>query len=110
MTVGELMNKTGFEVISSGDTSKEIEGFYAGDLLSWVMANAKAGFGWLTIMTNLNVLAVASLIDLACVVICENAVLDEEFISTAREKEICILRTAKPVYETCLNLGSISND
>lgn len=109
MTVGEIIQKTGFEVISESDKSKTVEGYYAGDLLSWVMGNAKPGSVWLTIMTNINVLAVASLLDLACVVICENSAIDGDIINTAKEKGINILRTPLPVYDACLMLGSISN-
>ncbi|MDD4124218.1 MAG: hypothetical protein PHW77_00620 [Eubacteriales bacterium] len=110
MTVEALMEKTGFEVISLSNKSKMVEGCYAGDLLSWVMGKAEQGCLWLTIMTNINVLAVASLLDLACVVVCENAVLDEIFIKTAESKNINVLRTDKPLYEACLIIGNLSNE
>ena len=41
---------------------------YAGDLLSWVMSHATAGDAWVTIMSNINVAAVASLTEVACVI------------------------------------------
>ncbi len=105
MTVERLIEKTGFNIITLCDKSREIEGCYAGDLLSWVMGRAGQGCCWATVMTNINVLAVASLLDLACVVLCDNAKPDENFIKTAESKGINILATEKPLFETCVAIG-----
>lgn len=107
MTVEQLVERTGFEVISLRDKSKTIEGCYAGDLLSWVMGRASQGDCWVTIMTNKNVLAVASLLDFACVIICDNSEVDETFIKTAESRNINVLRSSKPIFETCLILGNV---
>ncbi|MEG2454029.1 MAG: hypothetical protein RSB20_04105, partial [Clostridia bacterium] len=50
----------------------ELEGGYCGDFLSFVMSRAPASCVWFTVMTNLNVAAVASLASVGCVVICED--------------------------------------
>ena len=73
MTVRELADRLSAEVLSLPDPDREVSGGYAGDLLSWVMGRARAGCCWVTIMTNLNVPAVASLADVACVIIAESA-------------------------------------
>ena len=105
MTVNELVTACGFEVLSLPEPEKVIDGAYAGDLLSWVMGRANPGNCWMTIMTNVNVLAVASLIDLACVVLCEDSAVDDGFAEAAAEKGINVLRTPLPVYEACLTVG-----
>lgn len=105
MTVTELAEKLGFEVVSLPEPEKVIDGAYAGDLLSWVMGRANPGNCWLTIMTNINVLAVASLIDFACVILCEDSVVNDDFIAASAEKGINVLRTPMPVYEACLAVG-----
>ena len=105
MTVNELVAACGFEVLSLPEPEKVIDGAYAGDLLSWVMGRANPGNCWMTIMTNVNVLAVASLIDLACVVLCEDSAVGEDFVEAAAEKGINVLRTPLPVYEACLTVG-----
>ena len=105
MTVNELAFRCGFEVLSLPEPEKEINGAYAGDLLSWVMGRGNPGNCWLTIMTNINVLAVASLIDFSCVILCEDSVVNDEFLNAAKEKGINVLRTTSPVYEACLTVG-----
>lgn len=63
MTVHELAVKIGAEPVVLADGSREIHGGYTGDLLSWVMGRGKQDQAWVTIMTNINVVAVATLID-----------------------------------------------
>ena len=82
-------------------------GAYCSDLLSWVMGHAKPDNVWVTIMTNKNVLAVASLIDVSCVVICENAEVGDEFLTLATEKEINVLRCAADSYTVCSQLSRL---
>ena len=84
---------------------KEINGVYVGDLLSWVMGKCKEGDAWITIMSNVNVLAVASLTDVSCVILSENVRLDGELCKTAKEKNVNILYSGKSSYETALILS-----
>lgn len=107
MTVRELAVETGFRILSLPDGERAVEGVYAGDLLSWVMGRASEGQAFVTIMTNINVLAVASLLDLSCVILSEDAEAPEEIVSAAEEKGINLLKTELPTYETCLKLGSL---
>lgn len=69
MTVNELALACGFEAVYLPDGEREVGGAYAGDLLSWVMGRASTDDVFITIMTNINVVAVASLADVACVVL-----------------------------------------
>ena len=107
MTVRELAVEAGFRILSLPDGERTVEGVYAGDLLSWVMGRASEGQAFVTIMTNINVLAVASLLDLSCVILSEDAEAPEEIVSAAEEKGINLLKTELPTYETCLKLGSL---
>lgn len=107
MTVNEFTQKLGLEVLSAGDTEREIHGAYAGDLLSWVMGRAGEGCVWATIMTNVNVVAVASLADVAAAVICEKSEIPEDVISTAKEKSVTLLRTPLPMYEFCVEASKL---
>ena len=72
MTVTELCEKCGFEAVCMPEPDREVTGGYCGDLLSWVMGRAKSGQAWVTIMSNLNIAAVATLCDTACIVLSEN--------------------------------------
>ena len=107
MTVEQIAKELDAQIISMPDPERVPEGVYCGDLLSWVMGNSEYGNVWVTIMTNKNVLAVASLIDHSVVLICENAELDEEFISTAKDKNVNVLRCKLTNYEACVALSGL---
>ena len=100
MKVSELAKTLGFKVFSSGE-DRDAGGVYIGDLLSWVMGRAEADDVWLTIMSNLNVSAVAKLADVACVVLCEGVVPDG-----ALAEKIWLLGSDKPLYGTALALAT----
>ena len=90
-----------------GSLDKEVCGCYAGDLLSWVMSHASYGDVWITIMSNINVLAVASLADTACVILAEGVTLDKDAASAAEEKGINVLSSRKNAYELCVLLHGL---
>ena len=70
--------------------ARTVTGGYTGDLLSWVMGRAQADACWFTIMSNINVAAVALLNDLACVVLCENVMPDEALLARARQENLAL--------------------
>ena len=106
LTVDKLVEKLGLGVIELPDGSREITGGYAGDLLSWVMGRAKEGDAWVTIMTNMNVAAVAQLTDVACVIFAEGVTPDKEAVIKARLHGINLLGSPKGVFELC---GEVSD-
>ncbi|MGN0452796.1 MAG: DRTGG domain-containing protein [Ruminococcus sp.] len=105
MTVNELSLLEGFSPVIISDGDREIEGVYIGDLLSWVMGKARSGDAWITIMSNINTLAVATLTDVACVVLCESVSLDEDTLSAARAKGINVISTELSSYEAALKIS-----
>ena len=101
MTVRELVEKASFKAAVLPDPDREITGVYIGDLLSWVMGRAKEGSVWLTVMGNINAVAVATLADCACIVLTENAPLDEDARQRAEMQNV-------PIYSTDLNAFEMS--
>ncbi len=97
----------GFTAVSLPDGDRDIDGAYVGDLLSWVMGRAQMDNAWITIMTNVNVIAVASLADTSCVILAEGVVMPDELIQTAEEKDINILGSDEPIYETAVKLSGL---
>ncbi len=106
MTVNELLNKMELTVITLPQGDREINGAYCCDLLSWVMGRAKADDVWITIMSNSNIVAVASLADVATVLLAEGVVLDENVKQIAEAKGINVLSSDKPTYELATELSS----
>ena len=86
---------------------REVSGCYIGDLLSWVMSKASKGDAWITIMSNINIVAVCSLTEAACVILCEGVTADEVSVQKAAEQEIPILLSDKTAYELALEVGKV---
>lgn len=105
MTVRELADSCGFGTISLCDGEHPIRGAYVGDLLSWVMGRACADNAWITIMSNINVIAVASLSDVSCVIFAEGVTPEEDIVSVAKEKGINLLSSVLPTYETAVKIS-----
>ena len=74
MTVKEMAAACGWTLLAGGEgEDNPVDGCYVGDLLSWVMARALSGNVWITVMGNVNAIAVATLTDVSCIVLTENA-------------------------------------
>jgi len=77
------------------------------DLLSIAMSKAPRNCVWVTVMGNINTLAVATLTEVGCVILAEGAALDDAAIARAAQEDIMILRTPKPIFETALSVYNI---
>lgn len=99
MTGKELAAACGFE-LACGEGDREIDGkIYCCDLLSIVMGRAPADGLWVTVMGNLNSIAVAVLTDTACILLAEGMALDEDARVRGEQQGVTVLRTPLPVYE-----------
>lgn len=107
MTVKELIIKLNLKILVDGDLNREITGGYCGDLLSWVMGRAQSGDCWFTVMGNINAIAVAVLADCACIVLTENAPLDDDAKARAEMQGVTVLATEENSYSMANKLGSI---
>lgn len=107
MKVNELSAADGFKALVLADGEREITGVYIGDLLSWVMGRAQSGDAWITIMSNINIIAVASLADTSCIIVSEDVALDEDIKNKANEKGINIISSSFGIYETALALNRL---
>ena len=107
MKVNQLAERLGLSVLCQGDTERECEGCYSGDLLSWVMSRAKENDIWLTVMGNVNAVAVAVLTDCACIVLTENSALDEDARLRAQQQGVTILRSDRNAYELSVLISQL---
>lgn len=99
MNINEMKNELGLTLLCGSELEREITGCYCGDLLSWVMSRAREGDVWLTVMGNINSIGVAVLADVACIVLTENAALDDDALKRAEQNGVVILRTEKNTYQ-----------
>ena len=107
MTVKELADQFGYRVLCLPDGERKISGGYAGDLLSWVMGRLEADQAWVTIMSNVNIVAVAALADPACIILSEKVMPDEGVLERAEQQGINLLATEKTTFSVCTDLASI---
>lgn len=105
MTVKELMDKQIFHVVNAGeDEERQVTGVFCCDLLSIAMGRAPADGAWVTVMGNVNTIAVATLADVSCVIMAEGAALDEVARARAKEQGVTVLATEEPVFEAALKV------
>ncbi len=107
MTLNEIKEKLSLEVLVKGDEKREARGGYCGDLLSWVMSRIERDDVWFTVMGNVNSVAVAVLSDCACIVLTENAPLDEAARMKAEANDITIFRSEKDAYSLSIEFSKL---
>ena len=107
MTVAELCEKLGLESILLPDPQRDVRGAYAGDLLSWVMGRAEEDNVWVTIMSNVNVVAVASLAGVSCVIFSEGVRPDGAALEKASQEGVNLLASDDNTYGVCAKLSAV---
>ena len=102
MIVQKLVGIPEFSLLIEGDMSREISTPFCCDLLSIAMSKAPANAAWVTIMGNINTIAVITLVDASCLILAEGAKLDEPALERARKERISVFTTDLPIFEASL--------
>ena len=101
MKLSELIPCIDATVLVQGNEDAEITCGYTCDLLSWVMAHGAPGMAWVTVQTHLNVIAVAVLSEMACVILPESIEMEQESLDKARTEGMTVLSSPLTAYEIC---------
>ena len=104
MKTEAVAEKLGLKILA-GEIPAEFSGVYAGDLLSRAMSHVTEDDLWITIMSNVNVIAVASLTEAAAVILAEDVSMDADVLAAAEAKGVTVLSCDKTVYEICLGIA-----
>lgn len=109
MTVKNVAERLGVKFYTCENLAEKrnVEGCYIGDLLSLVMSKVETDNIWITIQTNINIVAVAALTEASCVLITEGFVPDKATIEKAEEQEIIILGGDITAYEAACKLSQM---
>ncbi len=108
MNVVEIKDKLSLQCVAGENgLSKDVTGCYIGDLLSLAMAKVEEGYGWITIQTNINIVAVASLRDASCVILADGQMPDDNTVEKANEEDIAILSSPMSAYELAKGLAEL---
>jgi hypothetical protein len=100
MKLTELIQKLNLSVRSAkGSLEREVTGGYASDLLSDVLANSKEGNLWITLQIHQNIVGVASMKDLAGIILVNSREPESETLEKAEAEKIPIMVTEMPTFE-----------
>jgi len=100
MTVNELKDKLNLTVFSGENgLNNTIDGGYVSDLLSDVMGHAEMGNVWVTLQTHKNIMAIASLKELAAIILVKGLKPDDDCIKQSNEEGIPILGTNEQTFD-----------
>ncbi len=100
MTVSEIVKFFGLEMKAGKDRLlEEVTGGYASDLLSDVIAHTRKGNIWITIQTHPNIVAVATMKELAGIILTGGREPDAETVQKAEEEGIPILLSPLFTFE-----------
>lgn len=108
MTIRELLEKELFKVIVEGtELDVTISEVFCCDLLSVAMTRAPMHGVWVTVMGNMNTLAVAALTEVGCIILAESAAIDDVAIQKAKLEGITVLSTEKAIFEAATDVHQL---
>jgi serine kinase of HPr protein (carbohydrate metabolism regulator) len=108
MVLREVVEALKLEILNEGaHMAAPVEGGYVGDLLSDVIASGKRFDLWITVQAHENIIAVATLKDLAGVVLAKNTKPLEETMTSAAEEQVTLLRSPLTSYEIVAQLAAL---
>lgn len=98
MTVAQLAEKLNAKTLNAAQPDRIVSCGYAGDFLSFVIGNAPSDCAWFTVMSNVNVCAVATLAEVAVIVLCEGVEPDDALLQKVREQQVNMIKTKSDVF------------
>ncbi len=108
MTVSDIINSNiGSVLHAANNLDRVIEKPFCCDLLSLAMSKASSTCAWVTVMGNVNTLAVASLTEVPIVILCEGATFDEAALNRAREADISVICTNLSIFDAALKIYNL---
>lgn len=108
MTVKNIADKLNLNFYAGQQLAeKTVNGCYIGDLLSLAMSKVQANYVWITIQTNVNIVAVASLADAACIILADGCVPDDKTVERAKEQDIIILGGEISAFDAAVKLAEL---
>ena len=108
MKLTELIQKLNLSVRSAKmQLDREVTGGYASDLLSDVLAHGEEGNLWITLQIHQNIVGVASMKDLAGIILVNNREPEPETLEKAEAEGLPIMVTEMPTFELVGKLYSL---
>ena len=100
MKITDIAKSLKLDIISGDELlTRKVTGGYVSDMLSDVIAHARKGVIWITLQTHLNIIAVASMKEVSCIIIVNGRQPDEETMKKAEDEKIPILGTKMNAFQ-----------
>lgn len=110
MKLGDLAAQLSLKIVShEKNLDREVLGGYVSDMLSDVLANSRAGDIWITFQTHPNIVAVASLKNLAGIIIVNSRQPDDETVKKASSEKVTLMTTHMSTFETAGRMYQIQH-
>lgn len=108
ITLSEIVQELNLEVAGNRENlERQVAGGYASDLLSCAMNRAKKDYVWVTLQSHANIVAVASLLDLAAIILTEGNRPDAATVARAEDEGVCLLLTPKTTFTVVGELAAL---
>ena len=109
MTIRETASALGAEILQNEFEDIELSGAYCSDLLSDVMANARDGGALVTIQAHKNTVAVATLVNIGVIIVCNSRPVPGDMLEAAKSEGIAVIRTKENQYTVSGKLYRLLN-
>jgi len=110
MELGTIVKELNLKLISGTDKMKNhASGGYTGDLLSDVMANSREGDIWITRQVHQNIVAVATLKDLAAIILVNSCEPAKDTLEKAAKENVVLLVSGLPAFELTGKIYNLLN-
>jgi hypothetical protein len=107
MKIKEIAAALNAEICQSEFEDVDVSGAYTSDLLSDVMAHAKDGGALITIQAHKNTVAVAALVNITVIVICNSRPLPDDMLEAAKDEGIAVICTKENQFTVSGRLWEI---
>lgn len=107
VTLKEMAQKLNWEIFVMENPEATVSDGYTGDLLSDVMGNANEDSIFITIQAHKNSVAVASLIGIKAILLCNGRSVDNEMIEAAKEEEIALFGTKENQFHSSWAIANL---
>jgi serine kinase of HPr protein (carbohydrate metabolism regulator) len=103
VTVKDLQSKLNLKALNEA-TDTEVVGAFISDMLSDVMAGAKAGNVWVTVQTHKNIIAAANLVDVPAIIVVRDKKVPDDTLQMANRVGLTVFATELDSYQIAVKL------
>jgi hypothetical protein len=109
MTIKEIAGSLKLEYLHDEFEDTDVSGAYTSDLLSDVMANAREGGALITIQAHKNTVAVATLVSISLIIVCNSRPVPEDMLIAAKDEGIAVFISKESQFTVSGKLYKLLN-